>query len=187
MASNLVEGFSKSRIKPVNARTFTQCMEQLQEGYVATVAATAGCTTQEVRRDVYGVDIIIFRDGRDQQQEVSLYAQLKNTTTIKPDPLKPEFGYQFKKRLYMEKLTVQRTHPKAILIVMVTPPIQASWTLGTHNILEVRHCCYWKHLEGENIPDGVESPTVKIPTANVFDAVALNSIMDCIENGDPLQ
>lgn len=177
----------KINIQPVIARSFSECMEQLQEGYVFTVAATAGCTVEVTKRDLYGTDVRIIRPAADANgEEISVLAQLKNTTTIRPDPARESFSFQLKKREYFEKLAMRRRGPKAILIVMATSPVQADWTKGSHESLEVQYCCYWRSLEGETAADGVISPSVRIPTANVFDAAALTEILDRLDREEEL-
>ncbi|MBC6461454.1 DUF4365 domain-containing protein [Actinomadura sp. HBU206391] len=175
-------------IRPVLDSNFTACMEQLQEGYVASIAATVGCGFNRIDRDNYGVDVLLVRPPLvATDEEVSIYAQLKNTTTIKPDPTKDFFSYQFKKREYWDHLAKLRKWPKAILVVMTTSPKQASWTNGNHDRLQVKYCCYWQSLEGLSVADGVKYPTVRIPTANVFNAEALTSILDRLDRGESLR
>src|SRR6266540_6777603 len=130
--------------RPVVARTFTDCMEQLQEGYVAAVAATAGCTVQPIDKDLYGTDIMIVRSGESYiDEEVSVLAQLKNTTTIAVDPSKAAFSYTIKQRKHFEKLAMYRKSLQSIIIVMTTTPDQRDWTKGSHDALEIQYCCYW--------------------------------------------
>ena len=64
-------------IQPVDSTTFSVCMEQLQEGYVLSVAATAGCLVETVQRDIYGLDIRFVRQRGSNLEETSLHAQLK--------------------------------------------------------------------------------------------------------------
>ncbi|GAA4875596.1 hypothetical protein GCM10023203_27220 [Actinomycetospora straminea] len=73
-----------TRVKPVFDENFTDCMEQLQEGYVGAVAATAGCSFEIKRKDRYGSDIEIVRPGKNGGEEVAVKAQLKSTTQLKP-------------------------------------------------------------------------------------------------------
>ncbi|MGY1867310.1 DUF4365 domain-containing protein [Nocardia gipuzkoensis] len=160
-------------------------MEQLQEAYVASVAATAGCSYEPVKRDTYGCDALLVRAPDAVKEEASVYVQLKNTTTLKPDPLKSEFSYQFKKRRDMEMLVQQRKRLKKILIVMCTSPAQAEWTVAAHDHLHMVHCCYWRSLEGLAVP-AAQQPTIRIPTMNVFDAAALTKILDQIDSGGSL-
>jgi hypothetical protein len=159
-------------------------MEQLQEAYVQSVAATAGCLFDPVARDRFGMDVLLVRPNETTKQESSVYAQLKSTTTVKPDSTQPSFGYQFKKRRYLEQLAAPRKYPKAILIVMAICPVQKDWVSNDHDNLRIQHCCYWVSLEGHAIPDGVSSPTVQVPTSNIFDAASLLAILDKTDGGD---
>jgi hypothetical protein len=47
-------------------------MEQLQEGYVASIAATAGCVMNPVARDVYGMDVMFIRTRSSDEEESGL-------------------------------------------------------------------------------------------------------------------
>jgi hypothetical protein len=82
----------QSNIQPVDPNTFTAFMEQLQEGYIAAVAATAGCAAEFTKRDVFGIDAQVIR-GRasEQDDDVAVNIQLKSTTTVKPDQNKGWF------------------------------------------------------------------------------------------------
>jgi len=168
-------------IQPVDAATFSTCMEQLQEGYVFSVAATAGCLVETVQRDILGLDVRFIRQRGSNLEETSLHAQLKNTTTISPDLNKPTFPFKFKQRRHFDHLTKQRSTIKAILIVMVTDPDQSRWSDGDHNSLSVRKCCYWANIEGHN--SKAAYPTVQVPIGQTFSPVALNDILDRIEIG----
>lgn len=167
-------------------RTFTDCMEQLQEAYVSAVAATAGCQYNPKLRDTYGVDAELVRAPDGLKEEISVFVQLKNTTMMKPDPSKTEFTYRFNKRRDMQMLTQRRSGIKKILVVMCTSPLQHEWTSAVHDQLQMIHCCYWTYLEGESVPT-VDKPTIRIPTANIFDASALTKILDQLEVGGSLR
>ena len=169
-------------VVPVDARTFTACMEQLQEGYVASIAATAGCVVNRIDRDLHGLDLqLIYQRGVEEERIIQV--QLKNTTTIKPDVSRDHFSYQFKSREHLAKLTRPRSFNKAILLVMVTNPSQALWTSGDHEALTTSHCCYWANLEGAKVSEHVASPTVHIPIANRFDAPALLGMFERLDAG----
>ncbi|MBM0255514.1 DUF4365 domain-containing protein [Micromonospora sp. 4G55] len=138
------------RIEPVDARTFTTLLEQLQMAYVAAVAATAGCTMEPVDRDVWGFDAWLIRPPLQigVGEEVPLAVQLKNTTTLKPDPNSGTFSYQFKQRKYFDALAFPRRGVQGVCLVMASPPRQASWTTPSHEFLRLEHCCYWVNLKG---------------------------------------
>lgn len=178
------ESVSTTNIQPINGTTFPQCMEQLQEGYVFSIAATAGCLVEPIQRDLYGLDITFVRPRGSSLEETSLHAQLKNTTTKAPDPAKASFSFQFKRRAHFEHLAKARSTIKAILLVMVTDPDQSKWTDGDHESLLVRKCCYWMNLEGHTA--SAQHPTVQVPTSQIFSAGALTSLLDRIETGQPL-
>lgn len=172
--------------QPVDDRFFTILMEQLQEGYVSSIAAAAGCTIEPIRRDIYGFDIRLIKPMPPGIEEITLMAQLKSTTTVRPDPEREFFSHQLKKRGYLEDLAIARSGPKAVLLVMVTPPTQDQWTDASHEYMSVRHCCYWVNLEGHPVDNTVASPTVRVPTANIFDSQSLSSMMDRLGRGEPL-
>ena len=172
---------------PVLQSTFTTCMEQLQEGYVSAVAATAGCTVERISRDMFGTDVRIILPGDSPlEEETVLLAQLKNSTQLRPDPSKDHFSYQLKKREYFEKLAMRRTTAKAVLLVMATEPAQVDWSKCSHEAMELRNCCYYLNLEGKTAPLGVQSPTVQVPTKNIFDANALLGIFERIARGEAI-
>jgi Domain of unknown function (DUF4365) len=174
------------RIASVNELTFSACMEQLQEAYVCGVAATAGCLYNPLLRGVYGFDALVVQKRPPQLQELSLLVQLKCTTLTKPDASREFFSLRLKKREYFERLAVRRTPPKAILLVMATSPDQATWTTCDHDSLSMLHACYWVSLEGLPVPDSGQ-PTVRVPTRNRFDAPALESIFQTLDQGGDLR
>ncbi|QXE35907.1 DUF4365 domain-containing protein [Streptomyces sp. GMY02] len=176
-----------SHIEAVDMRHVTQMMEQLQQGYIKSVAATAGMVVEVVPVDVYGYDVRLIRPSSDPRiDESAVLAQLKCTTQIVPDQSREHFSYQFTKRQYFDHLARSRRYPKAILIVMTVPPRQAEWTEVTHDGLWTRRSCFWVSLEGVEIDPSVKKPTVHIPTKNRVDAESLSEILDKIDRGEPL-
>lgn len=168
-------------IQPAIKKTFTACMEQLQEGYVFSVAATVGCTVERKTRDQYGVDVEFKLHRGPGLEELTLYAQLKNTTMTNPDLSKSTFSYKFKNRAHFDQLAKCRETVKAIVIVMTTLPKQAEWTEATNDHLITKRCCYWMNLEGR--VSQAKYPTVRIPTANLFDAESLKNLFNRLEAG----
>jgi len=182
----VAEAVKRGRTQPVSASTFTSCMEQLQEGYVQSVAATAGCLFIRQERDMFGMDAMLVRPSTDPAgEETSFYVQLKSTTMVAPSADAEDFSYRFNKREYMSRLAAPRRTVKAVLIVMAVPPGQADWTDVQHSHLAVKQACYWICLEGYEVPD-MQKPSVRVPTANLFDAQALTAMMGKIERGEPL-
>jgi hypothetical protein len=177
----------KKNIKPVHEPTFTTCMEQLQEGYVYAIASTAGCTINRIDRDVNGLDVEFILSRGQHVEEVTIRAQLKSTTTRRPNPSKRDFSFQFSERRHFDHLAKKRDAVKAILLVLVTDPDQSLWAAATHDALSIQRCCYWVNLEGHPASGtSVARPTVKVPLANVFDAKALRAMFDRVVAGAPL-
>lgn len=171
---------------PTRQRLYTQVMEQLQEGYVAAVAASAGVIAEFRRRDVHKFDVELSRQPDIAQEEVAVRIQLKSTTQIKPDPADTSFPFRFKTRPDFESLAMPRTVQPHILVVMVVGKDQSTWAEADQERLWVSHCCYWVSLAGQVAPPKPEQPVVQVPTSNIFDAAALTEILDRIERGDPL-
>jgi hypothetical protein len=81
---------TRRRIEAIDDRTFTDLMEQLQEGYVASVAATAGCAVERIPRDIYGFDVRLVRPMPPGEEEITILAQLKTllpSSQTRPKPL----------------------------------------------------------------------------------------------------
>ncbi|MFD3645121.1 DUF4365 domain-containing protein [Streptomyces cyaneofuscatus] len=161
-------------------------MELLQRGYVTSVAATAGCTTEVIQNDNWGIDVQFIRPPVVATRfETMLWAQLKSTTQITPDPQKEFFSYQFTKRQYFDHMAKVRPSIKAILIVMTVPQNQSTWTEVSHSGLLTKRSCYWVDLEGQT--SEADKPTVRVPTKNLFDASALTEVLDKIDRGESLR
>ena len=169
-------------VAPVHDGTFTSMMEQLQVAYVEAVAATAGCTMNVMNRDTFALDALIVRH-RDNEDETHLWVQLKNTTTV-PVAQDGEFTFKFKHARQLDRLRRRAGGSPVLLLVMVSPPSQASWTHGTHDALTIHHCCYWKNVAIAGQDETRSDLSVRVSRLQVFDAPSLLSIMDRIERGE---
>jgi hypothetical protein len=170
-------------LSKVVARTHTDAMEQLQEGYVSAVAATAGATAQRVTRDMHKWDLELVRQPDVALEETAVRVQMKSTTGVHPRPGDTHFGFRFESRTDFESLAMRRKLQKRILVVMLIHKDQHRWTYAHQRAMLVRHCCYWLNLEGLTAPVKPVRPVVAVPLANVFDATALTAILNRIEAG----
>lgn len=181
-------GIGKPRtnhIEAVDPSSVTDMMEQLQQGYLMSVAASAGCTMELINKDKWGVDAQFVRPPRTPHEEEGLlFAQLKCTTQTTPDPSKGYFSYQFTKRQYFDHMVKYRKNLKAILIVMTAPRRQRDWTAVDHAGLRTARACYWVHLEGMTADPGIARPSVRVPTDNLLDSDALTEIFDRLDRLD---
>ncbi|MWJ41477.1 hypothetical protein DOU18_07220 [Clavibacter michiganensis subsp. michiganensis] len=182
-ARRQVRAMAQSNLTPVVSRTFTDAMEQLQEGYISSIAATAGATVQNVSRDMHKYDLELVRQPSISLEEVAVKAQLKATTQLTLKPGATHFNYRFEKRQDYDSLAMARKNLKYILVVMLVHPDQRRWTFGHSRAMLTRHACYWLYLEGLPAPSSPKQPVVSIPRANVFNSHALSGILDRIEAG----
>ena len=169
-------------ITPVHGGTFTALLEQLQEGYVSAVAATAGCSINFFRHDTFGMDALIVRH-KDEARETHLYVQLKCTTTVPAGSAPESFTFSFKSDSQVDHLRAPVGASPPILIVMLAHPEQAKWTEGSHDSLTVRHSCYWKNVASAPPDETGSDLSVRINRSQRFDAESLIAIMDRIEMG----
>lgn len=170
-------------IQPLHEGTFTAMQEQLQEGFVYAVAASAGCSVNVHRRDTFGVDVLITQHRDSDEFETHLFAQLKCTTTVRAGADVGDFVFSFRHQRQVQNLQRNPFGLPAILIVMVAHPEQANWTSGDHDSLTVRHSCYWKYVAGADPGETGSELSVRMHRAQLFDSAALLGIMDRIRQG----
>lgn len=153
----------------------TAAMEVLQVGYLHAVAAAAGCTLSAPNPD-RGIDWIVSHEGNHTSDpEPSVKIQLKCTSQTAPNPQGAQFSFSIE-NAHLKKLAASPVTITRLLVVMLAPSKIEDWVLSKVDRLEIRHRCYWVNLEGVQ-PTGSATTTVYIPTANVFDDVALCDIM----------
>ena len=160
------------------------CMEVLQIGYLHAVAAAAKCSIASPNPDKR-LDWIVTHQSSQHtggDNEPTLKVQLKATGAV-PRPSLNDTRFSFTlKNEHLEYLNPVAPIVNRILVVMILPKDVQDWVLARSDFLEMRHCCYWVNLAGKPIT-GVEKTTVRVPTAQVFDDVALCDIMKRIGAG----
>jgi hypothetical protein len=158
-------------------------METLQIGYLHAVAAAASCTLSNPRPD-RGVDWIVSHESKHHivDSEVDLKIQLKSTYQIPPRRRGDFFGFPLDNP-HLSKLAQSPVSVPRILVVMIVPRDIGEWIKAESHRLSLRHCCYWANLEGVSL-SGRTKTSVRIPTRNIFDDVALCGIMRSIGRGE---
>lgn len=158
----------------------TQRMESLQRGYLQAVTAAAGCTIGSFDIDD-GIDALIkhrsseHNSGRDQVLQV----QLKSTATV-PAGADGAVSVQFKLDRFELFAEPDPTVHK-IVVIMVQPVSPDEWIVASHDCLTLRHCSYWVNIAGDL--STAANPTVSAPRAQIFDDIALCSIMERVGQG----
>lgn len=160
----------------------TACMETLQVGYLHAVAAAAGCSLAQPFPD-NGIDWHVSHGapGHRVDDEVTIKVQLKCTYQIEPRPDRPTFGFTLDND-HLVKLARDPVAVHKILVVMLVPRAREEWLRAEHDRFELRHCCYWTNLAGQE-PTGRRRTTVRIPTTRIFDDRALCEIMTRVGAG----
>ncbi|TYC05681.1 DUF4365 domain-containing protein [Micromonospora sp. WP24] len=159
-----------------------QCMETLQEAYLHAVAAAARCSLAKPNRD-RGIDWIVGHQSDEHVDdfEAQLRVQLKATYQVEPSPDLESVGISIANS-QLTRLARSPVINSSILVVMLVSRDIDEWIEVQSNHMLLRHCCYWRNLEGHPIT-GKDETVVRVPTAQVFDEFALCDIMRRVGSG----
>jgi hypothetical protein len=163
---------------PVSADSLlppTWRQEDFSVAYALAIASAAGVSWDIPRRDVNSCDVRFYARDDEFEDGPQLFAQLKCTAdalmTSSDHP--GAWRFQLKASNYTQ-LTVARTHPPRILVVVRCPGDFADWVTVSPQELLIRAESWWVSLKGEPaLPVGQESKTVSIPQYQNFDTTAL--------------
>jgi hypothetical protein len=160
----------------------TDLMEALQDSYVRGVAAAAGCIVARPEIDE-GVDLLLrhTHEQHNGDQVARLEVQMKATATrVAPD------GKSVSARVSKDRYDYFRSANPSfgkILVIMHLPESPGDWCESTPDALLIRHRAYWINLEGAQARS-TDTVTVTASTENIFDDIALCSIMERIGRGE---
>ena len=151
-------------------------MEFLQVAYVNAVVAEAGKSCDNPRRDI-GIDLRVVDwipdpDNPNQYDDggVVFNCQLKASTRCRFNK-NNELVFPMKARDY-NKLAKWRGVGIKILVAFNMPNDPSLWYRQNHDILCLKHCCYWTELTGQKTlsikPDSTYE--LKIPRDSKFDS-----------------
>jgi hypothetical protein len=160
-------------------------MEQVQVAQFLACVAAAGCHAMRPTVDD-GADWVVshrsihHKIGRTARIDV----QLKSTSRLVP-PLGAHVPFPVDSRTF-EWLT-EPSHNPQLLIVCVLPTDPERWVYAdvATNTVQLRHLSYWAVVRPED-RTGTTQTTVHIPTAQVFDDLALCEIMRRVGRGEEL-
>jgi hypothetical protein len=160
----------------------TDLMEALQASYVRAVAAAAGCVIAGKPEIDEGVDIVLTHtaDAHQAEHVARLEIQMKSTSDF--DGASNDYiSASMTRKRWNYFCTSDPTIDK-IIVIMFIPRDQQDWTIASHDTLSVRHCAYWVNIAGE--PETAQDHiTIKAPTSQIFDDVALCDMMERIGQG----
>jgi Domain of unknown function (DUF4365) len=108
-----------------------------------------------------------------------LELQIKSWT--RPEERDGHLRYPLKARNY-NSLAKLSHYPK-ILVLVVMPPYRGGWFCGTDEQGTIRHCAYWKSLQGEPQTGNTSEKTIYISKRDQFSVDAPSDIMERIAQG----
>lgn len=155
----------------------------LSKSYVNAIATQAGFGCQFTEPD-YGIDAKI--------SEIQFYSDHKYSETGYHFNIQIKASHAFSKKngsiIYdLEADAYNRlVRHKGGLIVLVLfclPKIPDDRIYLTENCLELRNCCYWYYISGEETGNK-SSITLNIPRNQVFDPVACTIMMNSVKTDD---
>lgn len=170
---------------PTKMITEEHTKESLCLAYVEAVAAKAGVNLASRRHD-YGIDgtfhpVRIIK-GRRIESGFPLDYQLKSTINFQfvEDVVK----YDLEAKTFND--LVQRHQAMGaipmVLILLCLPPNPSEWLSLDEQKLELRHCCYWKMLQGTETTN-TSTVRIEIPRQQRFDPSSLTSLLHQCEEG----
>jgi hypothetical protein len=156
----------------------------LQVGYLHAVPAAAKCSLANPNPD-RRLDWVVTHQSTKHtagDDEPTLKIALKATGAISIQaPQNGSFPFSLKNE-HLQYLNLVAPTVNRMLVVMILPKDIEKWVFARADYLELRHCCYWVNLAGV-ATRGKEKTTVRVPTGQVFDDLALCDIMERIGAG----
>jgi Domain of unknown function (DUF4365) len=164
-------------------KRITDLMEAFQESYIRGVAAAAGCVIVGKPDIDEGVDVMLSHrsDIHANDEFAFLQVQMKATTL----GLVEDDKY-IKTALRNDRYeTFRNDNPSIhrIVVILHLPESQEDWLRVGDGALQLHYHAYWVSLEGKPASTA-EDVTVKAPTTQIFDDIALCRIMARIGQGD---
>lgn len=154
-----------------------QQKEQFRNAFVQAIASAAGLTISAQEPDVESVD---FTLGRPDKASPRLDLQLKcSASTEVRDGVIP---FSIPVKNYDELRHGDRMVP-CILVVVLVPDPPSEWLELNDEQMLLRHCAYWKSLEGAASVDAAENTTVYVPVEQQFSVEAVHRLLDVIADG----
>lgn len=160
----------------------THLMEAAHNAQFRASAAAAGCTVGKPEPDD-GIDWVVSHRSRNHTigRTVSIEVQLRSTSQVVP-PLGNDFPFRLDSDTF-DRL-IEESHLPRLLIVCVLPSDIEQWIFADRpgDMFQLRHLSYWYNVKASHLA-GDTRATVRIPTAQVFDDLALCDIMQRVGGG----
>ena len=158
----------------------TNMMERFSLAYLEAVASQAGCWIAEPRIDRNSVDGILRGESSGRPCAIDFQAKATSQDIVHGDHL----SFRLPINNY-DDLRLTTRFPR-ILIVLLMPKEIDDWLNQTEEELCMRHCAYWRSIEGEPDVPNKDNVTVPIPLSKMFNGDQLTDMMNRADRGEPL-
>lgn len=162
--------------------------EDLSIAYISAVAAMAGYNCGSPGGHDYGVDVEIRTVETNGNRRIGtgyiLDIQAKASQNFEYSDDGRWVIYDLKVNSY--NLLAQIRPTPAILILYCMPSHEDEWVSIDEDYTTLKHCGYWASLKGMEYSTNSSTQRIKIPRDQMFNELALKSIMDIIESGGSL-
>jgi hypothetical protein len=164
----------------------THRQEALCRAYIHAIAGRCGlgCSFQEFD---YGIDLTVHsirrRDGRYCESGFNIDIQAKSSASVVDSWSHVLFDLEVK---YYDDLRDPTVGCPRILVLLVLPAEETTWTEQTEDHLLLRRCAYWISLKGMGATTNTATIRIPIPRNNVFSVEALNQLMKKVSKGEDL-
>lgn len=160
----------------------TDLMEALHNAQFRASAAAAGCTVAKPEPDD-GIDWVVTHRSRNHTigRDAHIEVQLRSTSQVTP-PLGNHFPFRLDSDTF-DRLTEESHFPR-LLIVCILPSDIEKWIYADQprDTFQLRHLSYWYNVEASHRTGNTQT-RLHIPTAQVFDDLALCDIMRRVGEG----
>ena len=158
----------------------TNMMERFSLVYLEAVASQAGCWIADPRIDRNSVDGILRGEINGRPSTIDFQAKATSQDIVQGDYL----SFRLPIDNYND-LRLQTRFPR-ILIVLLMPKETENWLNQTEDELCMRHCAYWRSIEGEPDVPNTANVSVHVPLSKMFSSDQLIDMMHRADRGEPL-
>ncbi len=165
--------------------------EDLSRAYVQAIAARAGVNLAlRDRSHDYGIDgtfhQVSYHDAGREESGFSLDFQLKASINAAVDNQHVTYDLDAKAFNSLVERAARKNTCPAILILLVLPENSNEWLALSEAQLVLKRCCYWTTITGAATSNAA-SKRIIIPRSHLLTPEKVASLIQAVENGEPLQ
>ena len=161
--------------------------EALSRAYIQAIAVRCGLSCS-FRAFDYGIDVTVhlIQQRRNRYFETGFNLDIQAKSPFRATVTDENVLYDVEVKSYNDLRDPEVGTPR-ILVLLVQPEAETTWTEMTEEQLMLRRCAYWLSLRGQPLTKNANTIRVSIPRANWFSVEALQGIMERLRNGEDPQ